>query len=225
MKNKKVKDIYGQNDLVAMTMELFEQIQMTYGLSEPKTEFITYFINVLKKYHSGVTFEQIELAFEYNAAGYLNDYLPKSGQSIDNKVKFTIPDLTKIITAFVKYKNIDESENIEKKEWSEEKIKDIHIQYINKLNDLFVNYRLNKKREVITTPIYTAEYLAKLGLIDAKKIDKKGTGLNITIGKNRVLESSNNNNLIYECFDGLIVNHENLSDYVNSFENEKEFGL
>ena len=215
MKDTKIKDIFDFKDLIIMTNELFKLIELSYGLSEAKDGFVGHFINVLKKYHPEVTFQQIESAFEYNAAGYLNEYLPKSGYSIDNKVKFTIPDLTKIIKAYCKYKNLTTDEKKEENGKSELEIAEIDFIWRQKLNTIFETYMNEFIVSPITMPVFYCQYLAKLGLLDASKIDKAEPSIIIAFGKSKKVKNTHNVDLIYRCFDTLLSNGELLINYLN----------
>jgi len=216
MNTCKIKEIFDSKDLFKLSEQLFEKIKLSYGLNEPQDGFTGYFINVLKKYHPEITFEQIESAFEYNASGYLNDYLPKSGYSVDNKVKFTIPDLTKIIKAYQKYKNLDQVENKESFEKTPQEIAEIHKQWTSQLITIFNKYMNDFEKTSITLPFYTCNYLAKLGLIDSNKIDRKEKKVQIKIGKNKFVKSTHNEDLIYNCFDEILQGGQTLDVFLAS---------
>lgn len=203
MKETKIKDILNFQDLQKLTFELFDNIKLAYALPDYKPEFANYFINIVKKSFSNCTFQQFETAFEYNSIGSLNN----------DKVRFNIQDLTNVIKAFIKLKNIELSEKQETFEKSPEEIKQIHQVWIRQLNDVFEKYMNSFEKTEIIIPMYTAEYLSKIGLIDANKISYSEPKVyNKFVRKTKLV--SKNEDLIYKCFDEILQGGQTLDNFL-----------
>lgn len=204
------------------TFELFEYIEVTYGIKSPDDRFPDHFINVLNKNYGHLNFEQIEDAFFRNSTGLLDNFLPKVGMRSDNKVlKFSIQDLTKIINAFCKYLGIEKNESgFETKVFSEQEKKEIHIKWLKQLIENFDTYRNDNVRLGFSVPLYTSIFLSELGLIDELKIivsDK----FNIKIGNKKYKKTSSNEKLIYECFDEIIADNKHLNEFIPNDDADK----
>jgi hypothetical protein len=203
------------NILIEETENLCNKIALMFGLNHADKDFIQYFANFLKKHFGHLTFEQLETAFEYNSIGSLNEYLPKNNLAVDNKVKFNIPDLTKIIKAYSRLKGLEVLTYKNETEWSQEKINQIHCDWIKQLNGIFEKYMNDLEKSEISTPIYTCEYLAKLGLLDEKSINRNESAIIVRFGKEKKIKSSHNIDLIYRCFDEILENGQVLEKYLN----------
>jgi len=213
MKTQPIKNIIRNDELIALALDLFHNISIAYKLKEPDVEFAQYFINVIKEHYGFITFEQIQDAFDRNAIGSLNGFLPKAGYSIDNKVNFSIADMTKIIRAYLSYSTPKNKEKKEERRPQHE-IDEIHRNWVIQLDEIFLLYKAEKMRTQITIPIYTAQYLANAGLIENKLIDRKESNIKIKFGKIK-LKPSVNENLIYKCFDELINDGITLMQVIN----------
>lgn len=219
MKSTKIENLLNIDDRINLTIELCKFISSLYGLPEPNGQVVGLFSNILKKYFKQLTYEQIELAFEYNSCGYLNEYLPHNFGTIDNKVKFNIPDLLKIIRAFARFKKLD-SENKEKsKEIDYKSRNDIRKLWCFNLYNSFDLYQNKQVRNNFIMPGYTCEVLKRHGYLDENDmslnyVDKRfgSTDFDST--------QHDNKNVIYKAFDKIISDGLNLRDVLTEFENE-----
>jgi hypothetical protein len=213
MKTTKIE--YLQNhQLIELTIKLFEFIELTYGINRADERFTSYFINFISQYYKHLSFEEIESAFERNASGLIDNYLPKIGSRPDNKItKFNIPDLTKIINAYCKFVGIEKSEKgQEKKIFSLEEKQEIRKKWCDQLIETFDNYQLRKERNNISIPMYTCKVLNKFGVLDESLIDYSEDKINV-MTKRR----SKNENLIFETFDLIIEQGMHIKDFIGNF--------
>lgn len=222
MKNREIKNIFDAKERLPLVESLCEVISITYSIKAPTFEFLGYLSNTLKKHYGHLTFAQIESAFEYNSMGYLNQYLPKSGMSIDNKVKFTIPDIIKVINAFSRYKKINAEPDKENSEKDLSELNEIRKTWCDNILQIFEYYKQTKQHKPITIPVYTCEVLAKLGLLDKERINYVELRINPSILSSKPCRKLNNENLIYETFDNIISKGESLELYINEFKHEFE---
>lgn len=206
-----------QTQMLNNLIELCGKVALTYGLQEPDAQFCAHLAAILKKYYSHLTFEQLDMAFESNSMGLLNEYLPKNGFNIDNKVKFTIPDTTKIIKAYTRYKKLDEQNKTAGQE-PENKVKDANIQsWCNSFEQIFNTYANQFKHSPITVPTFTCEVLSKVGLLDAKKIDYTEQTINIGFKHASKSKRLHNIDLIYAVFDEVLDRGEHIKKYLDKF--------
>lgn len=220
MKKTLIENLH-RPQIIEQSMRLFDFIEVNYGISEADERFVDYFVNYLIQYYKHLTFEDLESAFERNASGLLDIYLPKIGQRVDNKVlKFNIPDLTKIINAYCKYKGIEKSEkNQQKKIFTQEEKQKIRTEWIELLCYRFDSYK-NGKREQFKVPLYTCKVLSDLGILDASRIDYSEAPIKYIIGG--ISSRTNNENLIFECFDSIIKQEMHIRDFIGSFAEYKQ---
>jgi hypothetical protein len=213
MKTTKIE--YLQNhQLIELTIKLFEFIELTYGINQADERFTSYFINFISQYYKHLSFEEIESAFERNASGLIDNYLPKIGARPDNKIsKFNIPDLTKIINAYCKFVGIEKSEKQqEKKIFTLEEKQEIRKKWCNQLIETFDNYHLRNERDKIGVPIYTCKVLNKFGVLDESLIDYSEDKINVMIKRR-----SKNENLIFETFDLIIEQGMHIKNFIGNF--------
>jgi len=226
MKNSNIR-LLSENQMNALSLELFEYISIVYSIKEPDEKFYSYFISYLKKYYSFMTFEQLENAFELNSLDHLNNFLQKIGQRPDNKVtSFSIPNLTKIINAYNSYKGIEKTDSREiynpftkktelggAKEFTEaEKNKSMN-NWCDRLCLIFEKYRDEFEKTTIAIPLFTCQILAKNGALDYKDIDLSERTISIKlIGEHQ----NNNEDLIYSTFDKIIVDQKHIEDYLKN---------
>lgn len=204
-----------ERELIVMLDEFFNKISITYDLKLPDIKFSAILAKVIKQHFGWLTFDQIEEAFELNSIGSLNEYLPKSGYSIDNKVKFNIPDITKIIKAYAVFKKIARAEVKQSNEPSDiEKNKMIN-DWCDNLCKIFDNYKHNGEKEPIRIPLFYANVLAKIGLISDSQIDKKEKIINLRTYRHQ--DTSNNENLVYHVFDELIYNKDHINNHLHKY--------
>lgn len=203
--------------LIKNIIELCSKVALTYNLKEPSEEFGAHLTNVLKKYYGKFTLENIEQAFEANSVGLMNEYLPKSGYSIDNKVKFSIPDMTKILKAFIRFKNLDKSE-IEQNQEPESSVKNASIQrWCDRLEEIFRKYAYELERSTINIPMFTCEVLADIGILDRTKVNYSEERIIVGFKKSIKLKSSQNVDLIYKTFDEILEKGNELKQYLDKF--------
>lgn len=217
-------------ELEKMVLEIISKIMIMYGLTAPDMGFCKYLTNTLKSRYGFLTIEQIELAFEYNSIGSLNSKLPRTGNYIDNKVKFTIPDTTKIIKAFCELKGIGVKETDEKTEPCIEQKNEIRQAWCNALQETFDYYKKTCHRLPIHMPSLTCRMMARIGLIEWSDIDKSESDLKgiYSAAANRNMKnyssgnktSPSNENLIYQAFDKLVLNCENISGHLATLRKE-----
>lgn len=196
---------------------LCNKISISYGIKEPDGEFIKHLYYTLCKYHSRIDYEQLELAFEANSMNLLNEYLPKSGFSTDNKVKFTIPDMMKIIKAYIRFKKLDSHEK-ELGQEPENSVKDASIQkWCDNLEGIFRKYSNEHERSIIGIPMFTCEVLAEIGVLDKTKIDYSEQKINIGFKKMIKNKKTHNTDLIFSSFDTILENGDELRHYLDKF--------
>lgn len=219
MKQTKIESLHPE-EITGLTIELFEQIQMQYDIKPPDSKFTGYFVNTIKKYFPFLTFEQIESAFERNSTGLLDNYLPRVGTRPDNKVKgFNMQDLTKVIKAYMAYNNIGKEKKKQSDIWvpNNEGKNKIHNDYLDLLSKIFGTYKTTRERTAIFTLMSTAEFLARLSLLDGKNIQfhskgKKTIKTPIKVG-NFMSTGGHNEDLIYKCFDDIIDQDRDLESF------------
>lgn len=212
-----MKEVLIQNlhtpQLAELTKELFENIQIIYDVKDADTRIIAFFVKVVKESYDYLTFEQINSAFEYNSLGYLDNFFTKVGQRPDNKIRsFNIPDLTKIINAYVKYKSIEKEEATGSIIVSEEEKARSNIWWCDFIQGCFDLYKQKKERTKIDCSMFAAEKFAEFGLLDKDEIVSESITLNSKTSKNELL--------IYEAFDALILQNEPFAPYLKSQRNK-----
>lgn len=212
MKTTNIENLYDQQ-LIPIVSELFEFIQLTYGIGQADQRMIPFFVKVLKDNYKHLNFEQIEQAYEYNSLGHLDIYLNKVGQRPDNKIRsFNVPDLTKIINAYTKCKSIEKEAEFEKKEFTQAEKNKANTDWCNWIVEIFELYRDEKEVTPIYAPMFTAQMFAKFQLLDEKDIINNPDSIEL----NKNTHSSKNQKLIYEVFDALILQGKNIENYLNS---------
>lgn len=210
------------NNLINIISEFCVKIALTYGLKEPSNEFAAHLAYTLKKYYQNLTLEQLEMSFEANSMGILNEYLPKSGFSTDNKVKFTIPDTMKIIKAYIRFKKLDEHEK-ELSQEPENSVKNASIQrWCDRLEEIFRKYAYELERSTINIPMFTCEILADIGILDKTKINYSEERIIVGFKRSIKLKSSQNVDLIYNTFDEILENGNELKQYLDKFRYKYE---
>ena len=225
-----------QTHLFEKTEELLAYISDTYHLPEAKEEFVGYFSKFLQKYFGFLTFENAHNAFELNSFGYLNDYLPGTGYFVDNKIKgFSLQSLSKILRAFLMAKKIKPDEKTQKSGLSDEQKNAARHEWVESLVAVFEKYRDKKELTHIGLPAYTCKVLAMHGVINLSEIDTKERGHDVhsrfshmdnRLGKKTKLgvEGPNlrlkNVQLIYNAFDELIEQQQELAPLLERYKNE-----
>jgi hypothetical protein len=192
-------------DIVNEVIKLTDKLMTMYGLSSPAEGFCNYLANVLKKHYSELTFEQINQAFEYNAIGSLNGKLPKTGLTIDNKVKFTIPDMNKIIKAYCQLKNIGPKEQ-QAAGITSDQVNAINEKWFKNLYEIFTHYRDTGTRGIIFLKVFTCNKLVELKLLDRRELIAEGAS----------------EDLIFKAFDDCILSGKDLIDYMINAEPASE---
>ena len=196
---------------------LCNKISISYGIKEPDGEFVKHLYYTLCKYYARLDIEQIELAFESNSMNLLNEFLPKSGFSTDNKVRFTIPDMMKVIKAYIRFKNLDKEEK-ELNQEPENSVKNASIQrWCDRLEEIFRKYAYELERSTINIPMFTCEVLADIGILDRTKINYSEERIIVGFKKSIKLKSSQNVDLIYKTFDEILEKGNELKQYLDKF--------
>jgi hypothetical protein len=199
------------NDLSEKITELCQTISAIYGLESAKFAFISSFANVAKKHFASLTIDQLTEAFELNAVGKLN---------ADCKVKFTIPDIIKVLKAYQATKHIDEPET--KPEPSNEEKQAILDTWKDLVCGIFDRYARTGKKEMINIPLYYCHVFHRIGILDLRKVDLKEKRFNLKLGKNQ--RSSTNQDLIFKVFDELISRGQHISTYLRKLAINDNFG-
>jgi hypothetical protein len=92
----------------------------------------------------------------------------------------------------------------------------IRNQWCDQMCMLFKRYHKTGKKEQIRVPIYTAKVLASFGILDFNKIDFSEPKVNILPTSSR----TNNEDLIYTCFDELIKKKVYINDFMIEFRQQ-----
>lgn len=217
MKTTKIEQL-NKSDVINLTVNLFEFIELTYGISEADSRFSDYFVNHIIKYFGHLTFDDMESAFERNASGLLDIYLPKIGSRPDNKVsKFNIPDLTKIINAYCMYVGIEKNKKeYQYKEFTEQEKYESINKWCDSLCEKFDLITQNDEKPRIFCSLFTANLLADLGLINHDHIDKYEE-----VGKNfKSIIYSDNEILIHNTFKEMHSKGMHISNFLGKFRNK-----
>ena len=93
----------------------------------------------------------------------------------------------------------------------------IHNDYLDRLCKIFETYKTTRERTPIFTMMSTAEFLARLGLLNGDDIRfhskvKKTVKTPIKVG-NVITRGGHNEDLIYGCFDKLINEGKDLESF------------
>lgn len=211
MKETLIQSLH-EPQLMELTKELFEDIQLMYDIKEADIRIVAYFVRILKENYNYLNFEQLNDAFERNSLGLLDIFFNRVGQRPDNKIRsFNIPDLTKIINAYVKYKSIEKEEDTDKIVVTETQKASSNEWWCNFMQANFDLYKTKKERTKIDCPMFAAEKFAEFGLLDKKDIVTENIGTNF-----KSKHSSKNEILIYEVFDSLILQGESFAPYLEN---------
>lgn len=138
------------------------------------------FLDILRKYYSGFTLDEIRTAFELALIGDLDEYLPKdrNGNPDKNSYQlFSLEFITKILSAYKRHKGriwgkvykCSEKEEIPP---TEEQKNQIQKDFERTLEEQFHEY---VEAGVLTMllPVFTAKYLVKCGKIEDREISEK----------------------------------------------------
>lgn len=211
MKESLISNLY-DTQLAELTKELFDYIQLTYAIHDADTRLIAFFVKVVKENYNHLTFEQLNDAFERNSLGYLDMFFNRVGQRPDNKIRsFNIPDLTKIINAYVKYKSIEKEETTDSIVVSEEEKARSNTWWCDFMQRCFDLYKSKKERTKIDCAMFAAEKFAEFELVEKDEIVYETPTLKFN--SKRI---SKNELLIYEAFDALIVQGEPFAPYLEN---------
>ena len=157
MKESLIQNLHNPQ-LMELTSELFENIQLTYDIKEADTKLIAFFVKVVKENYNYLNYDQLNDAFERNSLGLLDNYFNRVGQRPDNKVRsFNIPDLTKIINAYCKYKSIEKEETTDSIVISEEQKAESNTWWCNFIQGCFDKYKDSKERTKIDCSMFAAK--------------------------------------------------------------------
>lgn len=206
MKETKIQSLHSEQ-IAELIPDLFEKISLWYDIRAADPKFTIYFIKLLKKEYLALTFEQIELAFEYNAHGLNNHFFNRTGNRADNKIKsFNLPDLVKIINAHVKYLGSKKTkeQTFTKHEFAKNEKHEIFNKWFDSRIKDFELYRASGEMTRIVLPVFVLSLYESLGLIEPDKID---SSTDMTCEQ-----------LVYNCYDRLIQKGESLEGY---FKNER----
>lgn len=146
------------------THDLFEQIKVDYNLPKWQGALVTSFSSLLKRLFGELSFDDLSRAYKMNTFGELNKSLGKQSNKI---ASFNVPNLIKIIYAYIDYKGgskITHSITPETTSKLANNLDEIHKKYTENVIEYY-NIFLSGKRPQIRTPYYTAKFLQKKGLI------------------------------------------------------------
>jgi hypothetical protein len=104
-------------------------------------------------------------------------------------------------------------EEIKKESITWQKKHQIRNNWCDQLCSIFNYYYKHDKKLQIRIPLYTAQVLSTFEILDFNKIDFSEPKINFGENSNR----TNNENLIYECFDRLIEDREFIGDFMKEF--------
>lgn len=96
------------SELVEKSNMLVKVIVSDVGLKQATEHEVIRFTEIIKKYYSGVSLQEIKIAFEMASVGRLDDYLPldRNGQPDKNHYQsFSIDYISKILNAYLKRRN------------------------------------------------------------------------------------------------------------------------
>lgn len=100
---------YSESELVETVGKVAKGIIIDIGIKSTDLKYEVYrFLEILKKYYSGLTITEVKTAFELAMVGALDEYLPKDkhGNADRNHYQsFSLDYITKILKAFEAYKN------------------------------------------------------------------------------------------------------------------------
>ena len=103
-----------------------------------------------------------------------------------------------------------------KKEFSEREKHAIRQKWCDMIVGCFETYKDDHEMPILRTPYYTANVMAKIGLLDKTEIDHKEIRNNIREDSNESL----NGGLVQKCFDAVIERDEHLNDFLIDFRGE-----
>lgn len=154
---------------------LLNYIRRDVGLRQEIDQYDrTRFYDVLKKYFSNLTMDEIKTAFELASVGELDQYLPKNSNGEPDRShyqSFSVEYVSKILTAYKRkksgaiikaYKAIPEP----KKEPSQEQKKDHRRNFLRSFYKAFLQYKYTGRMEVSSVTEYLIfEELLSIGFI------------------------------------------------------------
>lgn len=163
--------------LIKKTSIMFSYIALDVGLNKPSEReewayICTRWLDILKRYYSGLTLSEVKLAFELASAGELNEYLPKNRDGDPDKShyqNFSVEYLAKILNAYRSkqssviskaYKALPEPS----KELTPEQIDRLHNETLLRLKMTFLKY---KYYGIPANPIYHMlifDWLKRVGI-------------------------------------------------------------
>jgi hypothetical protein len=167
------------------------------------------FLDILRKYYSGFTLDEIRTAFELALIGGLDEFLPKdrNGNPDKNSYQlFSLDFITKILSAYKKYKGIIWGKVYkcsEKEETppTEEQIEEIQKDFHNTLQEQFNEYGETGILNILF-PVFTAKYLIKHDKIIDREISEKDIQKATIILTEKLKEKKKKQNL-FEGVEGL----------------------
>lgn len=152
------------------------------------------FLDILKKYYSEFTLEEVRTAFELALVGELDSYLPKDKNGVPDKNHyqvFSLEFVTKILNAFKSYKG-----KVWKKVYmieakvepvvTEEQKAEAEANFLFYVQDVFESY-CRGEGLVTLFPIVLKEHFIKEGLIEDRELtdkDYERARINIITNKN-----------------------------------------
>jgi len=170
------------------------------------------FLDILRKYYSGFTLDEIRTAFELALIGDLDEYLPKdrNGNPDKNSYQlFSLEFITKILSAYKKHKGriwgkvYSCSENEETQPTEEQKdqiLKDFHETLHGQFNEYLETGLLS-----IMFPVYTAKYLVNCGKIADREVTEKHIKKSMIILADGLMDKKKRKN-IFEGLEGSEAN-------------------
>lgn len=190
IENGEEKD-YG---LVKEVQILVSGIAKDYGIKKVERSEAFRFYDILKKYYSNLTLDEVRTAFELALIGELDKYLPKDKNGDPDKnsyQNFSVEFFTKILKAYNQFKGTVWSRiySISSKELGnniEKDLEKIEKEFRSTVKEFYENYLQTGRIEVVL-PIYVSDYLIKKGLAEKKELEEihfKKAKLLIDLNKN-----------------------------------------
>ena len=174
----------GGRELVDKINMLVKVIASDIGLRQASEQEITRFTEILRKYYSGISLQEIRLAFEMASVGRLDSYLPvdKNGQPDKNHYQvFSVDYISKILNAYLKRRQETEHKAYtalpkSEADYNPEKVAYYNREWKKTVIITFLKYKYRGKLDNSINAFLIYSELNKLGLAEPIEIteeDKK----------------------------------------------------
>lgn len=138
------------------------------------------FFDILKKYYSGFTLEEVRAAFELALVGELDTYLPKDRNGAPDKghfQSFSVEFVTKILNAYKIYKGkvwgkVYLIEGKQEVEVTEEEKKEIEENFLIHIQSQYDDWEQGKPT-IFMFPVSIADYLMSRGFVEDRELEQQ----------------------------------------------------